>query len=159
MPKSENRKKILNSKTGRMVYIDGVVGKKLLAEAHKLTKKTKPHIKKTSSSPITKTYQISGAKISNWMDNKVPKSYWDKKWIMWTTKERRKINPLIKYLIDKGYGENALYKAPNPPGNHPENTYQFGVDFVFTNTELLAIKHTDTNVTKKFIKYFGFENM
>ena len=157
MTKSGNRKKILNSKTGRMVYIDGVIGKKILAEAHKPNKQTRRHIKKTSSPSIK--YQISGAKISNWMDNKVPKSYWDKKWIMWTTKERRKINPLIKYIIDKGYGEDSLYKSPNPSGNHPENTYQFGEDFVFTNTELLTVKHADSNVTKKFIKYFGFENM
>jgi len=148
MTKSGNRKKILNSKTGRMVYIDGDIGKKLLAKAHKSVKKT-----------ITPTisYQISGAKISNWMDNKVPKSYWNKKWVLWTSKERRHITSLINYLVTKAYDENSLYKSTNPPGSRPAHTYQFGINFIFTNTELFNLKNTDKNITKKFIKYFGFK--
>lgn len=149
MAKSGNRKKILNPKSGRMVYVDGVVGKKLLAKAHK---KVKRSILNTSY------YQISSSDISNWMDDKVPKSYWEKKWISWTTKEKRKIKPLVKYLLQKAYKENALFKAPNPPGSIPANKYEFGIDFKFTDTELLAVKGGDPAITKKFIKYFGFKS-
>jgi len=140
-----------------MVYADGDIGKKLLAKVHKPVTRTKQRNKKPNSQVLTKTYQVSAAKISNWMDNKVPKSYWDKKWVMWTPKERRIIDPLVQYLIQKGYGNNELYKALNPPESHPSHTYDFGVDFTFTNTELLAIKGSDSDITRKFIKYFGFE--